>query len=81
MTKFRINENIIIDRDICHGKPVFEGTRIMVWQVLEMLANGANQKEIFSAYPPLKNKHLMSAFDYASSITKESNVMINLNAA
>ena len=31
---------IIADPDICHGKPTFRGTRIMVWQVLEMVAEG-----------------------------------------
>lgn len=31
---------IVADPDICHGQPTFRGTRIMVWQVLEMLAGG-----------------------------------------
>jgi len=31
---------IVADPRICHGKPTFRGTRIMVWQVLEMVANG-----------------------------------------
>jgi len=31
---------IVADPEICHGQPTFRGTRIMVWQVLEMLADG-----------------------------------------
>jgi len=31
---------IVADPAICHGKPTFRGTRIMVWQVLEMAARG-----------------------------------------
>lgn len=31
---------IVADPHICHGKPTFRGTRIIVWQVLEMLADG-----------------------------------------
>ncbi len=31
---------IVVDPEICNGKPTFRGTRIMVWQVLEMLAHG-----------------------------------------
>ena len=31
---------IVADPRICHGKPTFRGTRIMVWQVVEMLAEG-----------------------------------------
>jgi uncharacterized protein (DUF433 family) len=31
---------IVADPRICHGKPTFRGTRVMVWQVLEMVAKG-----------------------------------------
>ncbi len=31
---------IVTDPGICHGQPTFRGTRIMVWQVLEMVAAG-----------------------------------------
>jgi uncharacterized protein (DUF433 family) len=31
---------IVVDPEICHGQPTCRGTRIMVWQVLEMLADG-----------------------------------------
>ena len=31
---------IVADPNLCHGKPTFRGTRIMVWQVLEMVASG-----------------------------------------
>jgi len=29
---------IVVDPKICHGKPVFKGTRVLVSDVLEMLA-------------------------------------------
>ena len=28
---------IVANPRICHGKPTFRGTRVIVWQVLEML--------------------------------------------
>ena len=31
---------IVIDPDICHGEPIFRGTRILVADVLEQVANG-----------------------------------------
>lgn len=31
---------IVADPRVCHGKPTFRNTRIMVWQVLEMVASG-----------------------------------------
>jgi uncharacterized protein (DUF433 family) len=35
-----ISRYIVTDPRICHGKPTFRGTRIMVVQVLEQVANG-----------------------------------------
>lgn len=40
MNQKMIGRYIVTDPEICHGKPTFRGTRIMVWQVLEQVANG-----------------------------------------
>src|SRR5207253_5343997 len=32
--------HIVADPAICHGQPTFKGTRIMVWQVLDDVAEG-----------------------------------------
>ena len=37
---------IVADPAICHGKPTFIGTRVMVWQVLEMVSEGMDWDEI-----------------------------------
>ena len=31
---------IVADPEICHGQPTFKGTRVLVWVVLEQLADG-----------------------------------------
>ncbi|PWU18294.1 MAG: hypothetical protein C5B50_09475 [Verrucomicrobia bacterium] len=31
---------IVADPMVCHGQPTFKGTRIMVWQVLDDVAEG-----------------------------------------
>src|SRR5947208_9313273 len=36
----RLGRYIVADPDICHGKPTFLGTRIMVAQVLKQVAKG-----------------------------------------
>jgi uncharacterized protein (DUF433 family) len=41
-----LGEYIVADPDICHGKPTFIGTRVMVWQVLEMVSEGMAWDEI-----------------------------------
>ena len=35
-----LGQYIVSDPEICHGQPTFKGTRIMVWQVLDDLADG-----------------------------------------
>ncbi|MBI3822385.1 MAG: DUF433 domain-containing protein [Planctomycetes bacterium] len=37
---------IVADPKICHGKPTFIGTRVMVWQVLEMVSEDMDWDEI-----------------------------------
>ena len=41
-----IGHYIVADPDICHGKPTFRGTRIMVWNVLDMVAAGQDWDHI-----------------------------------
>jgi hypothetical protein len=38
--RVELGQHIVADPEICHGKPTFKGTRIMVWQVLEDVAEG-----------------------------------------
>ncbi|MGO8764670.1 MAG: DUF433 domain-containing protein [Limisphaerales bacterium] len=38
--RIELGEYIVADPEICHGKPTFKGTRIMVWQVLDDVAEG-----------------------------------------
>ncbi len=40
MSRKKMGRFIVADPDICHGKPTFNGTRIMVVQILEQVANG-----------------------------------------
>lgn len=79
--KIKINAYVVADPHVCHGKPTFKGTRVMVWQVLEMLADGENTRGIKKAFPSLSTRHVKAALEYASSLTKENYVIINTHAA
>jgi uncharacterized protein (DUF433 family) len=35
-----VGRYVVIDKRICHGQPTFRGTRILVADVLEQVANG-----------------------------------------
>ena len=41
---------IISDPEICHGKPTFRGTRIMVADILEQVADGLDWETIIEEW-------------------------------
>jgi uncharacterized protein (DUF433 family) len=45
-----LGKNIVADPEICHGKPTYKGSRVMVWQVLEALEDGESWDEICAAW-------------------------------
>ncbi len=61
---------ITVDPETCGGRPFFKGTRIPVYVVLEMLANGEDRKDIFTNYPDLRVKDLKDALSYARNIAE-----------
>ena len=54
--RVEVNKYIVIDSKICHGEPTFKGTRVMVWQVLDLLGAGVTQDEIIKDYFPRLTK-------------------------
>ena len=73
--RVEINDYIVIDSEICHGKPTFKGTRIMVSIVLEMLEDKATTQEILEAYPSLTEDHIRAALDFAAKIAERNFVI------
>ena len=41
---------IMADPDICHGEPTFRGTRILVADVLDQIANGMDWESIIEEW-------------------------------
>ncbi len=46
MSQKIVGRYIVTDPKICHGKPTFRGTRIMVSQVLDQVARGMTWETI-----------------------------------
>ena len=73
----KINKYVIVDNEICEGKPVFKGTRIMVWQVLELLGKGVSVDEIRKDYfPQLSKEAILSILNYASKLVEEEKYVL-----
>ncbi|HMO26415.1 MAG TPA: DUF433 domain-containing protein [Tepidisphaeraceae bacterium] len=64
-------EHIRFDPDICHGKPTFVGTRIMVSVVLDNLADGVSEAELLESYPTLRPEHVRAAMAYAADLMRD----------
>ena len=71
---FGMNDRIIVDPQICSGKPVVRGTRIMVKNILGMIAGGYTVQRIVQAYPELTPEDVRAALEYAAQIVAEEQV-------
>jgi uncharacterized protein (DUF433 family) len=59
-----MDKRISVDPDVCGGKPCIRGTRIMVKNILGMLAGGYTFERIVQAYPELTADDVSSALEY-----------------
>jgi uncharacterized protein (DUF433 family) len=64
-------ERISIDAEICHGQACIKGTRIPVYQIVRMLANGDTIDELLEEYPSLEREDILACLDYAASLAEE----------
>ena len=67
MSARMIGRYIVTDPEICHGKPTFRGTRIMVWQVLEMVAEGKAWESIVQEWDGAITKEAITEAVYLAS--------------
>jgi uncharacterized protein (DUF433 family) len=63
-----MSERIVIDPDICNGRPVVRGTRIAAQTVLEFLAAGDSIEDLLAEYPALTREDARACLDYASRL-------------
>lgn len=72
MKTVSLNNSITANPDICHGKPTFKGTRVMVWQILELLETGQRPNDIYRAFPNLPKNAIEAALHYAAEKAKNT---------
>ena len=64
--RVEISKRIVADTDICHGKPTFRGTRILVSDILELVAAGETPEKLIEEYPRLTKQMIKEALEYAA---------------
>jgi uncharacterized protein (DUF433 family) len=70
-------ERITVDPVVCHGKACIKGTRIMVSVILDNLAEGVSETEIFKSYPSLRPEDIKAAIAYAAELSRERLVSVS----
>ena len=59
---------IVIDPDICNGKPVIRGTRITAQTVLEFLAAGDTIDDVLEEFPALTREDVLECVKFSSDL-------------
>lgn len=68
-------DHIVLDPAICHGKPTFRGTRVLVATVVAYLAAGRSEAEIREDFPSLGPDAIRAALAYAAEIIHSERVV------
>ena len=64
-----MNERIIIDSSIRHGKPVIQGTRVPVHRIIGSLAGGATSEGVCEEYGII-GADVRAALEYAEELVE-----------
>ena len=65
-----MNDQIVIDPKICHGKPVIRGTRMPVSLIVGSLAGGMGFEEVEREYT-LTRTQIRAALKFASELVDQ----------
>jgi uncharacterized protein (DUF433 family) len=68
-------EHLSSDPAVCGGELCARGTRVLVTNILDSLAEGATQEEILRSYPSLKPEHIQAALAYAAELAREESLL------
>ena len=68
MQNQEILQRISSDPDICHGKPCIKGTRIPVYLIVSLVAEGESVDSIIQDYPSLTPEDIKAAISYAARL-------------
>jgi uncharacterized protein (DUF433 family) len=71
-------DHIMVNPNICHGRPCIRGTRIWVSLILDLLASGSSSNEILQEYPQLRLEDIQACIGYGAETTRERFIPITV---
>ncbi len=70
MQRESLLQRILIDPNICFGKPCIRGTRIWVSLILDFLAGGMKIEQLLKEYPDLERTDILACIAYGAEMTR-----------
>lgn len=74
-------DRILIDPNICHGKPVIRGTRVLVSNILGALASSQTFEELIEDYPNITKEDILAALSFGSKLSNFENYPYNVKVS
>jgi uncharacterized protein (DUF433 family) len=69
--RIEVGRYIVLDDAVCHGRPTFKGTRVLVSDVIELLAAGLSIEEVVrDYYPSLDEEMVKDALAWAAKVIR-----------
>ncbi|MDP9120175.1 MAG: DUF433 domain-containing protein [Acidobacteriota bacterium] len=67
--------HLLSDPRVCGGSLCARGTRVLVTNILDSLAEGASREDILRSYPTLSPEHIGAALAYAAELAHEESLL------
>ncbi len=64
-----MDKRIQIKPNVCHGKPVIKGTRVLVSTILSALGAGDSIKKVLEDYPNITEKDVRAALKFGGELS------------
>ena len=64
-----MNNRIQINPQICHGKPVIRGTRVLVSAILGALGAGDSTEDVLADYPNITLEDVQAALAFGGELS------------
>jgi uncharacterized protein (DUF433 family) len=61
---------VVMDPQVCAGKPFIRGTRIAIAVILDALAQGLSSDQIVDHYPTLETEDVQAALAFATRLAE-----------
>jgi uncharacterized protein (DUF433 family) len=67
-------DRVVVDPEIMVGKPVFKGTRIPLYIILDLIGDGIPEEEIIKIYPDITVEDIKAALKFASMMMERQEI-------